>query len=415
MGQSKIILDFASHWEIRGGVWRYGVSLARALVERFGEGHVGIPCFDRLPDERIAELRATGAVINCGWHRHLDVFESLCKRRGRFVSWDRILRPRITRPVVRKMLDSGIGVPVVYHGLFTVRQADPSIPTVGTIHDMVPLLMRGTSLFPAERFSRILESFQSRKFPIIVPSEATRKDVINLAGIASERIHVVYHGIDHSLFTPEPQPGDAAVLKGLGLRHGEYFLTVGNLEPRKNVRRLVDAYRRARQATGLSAPLVVSGLAHKETSDSMELLGADAVSDGVRYIGYCPEADLPVLYRGARAFFLVSLCEGFGFPVLEAMACGTPVIASDTTSLGELIGSSGIGVNPESTEEIRDAIIAIDSKTDLRMQCRERGLRLARDFTWERCADQTAAVYRLACGSAQQVSAIGQSAMFAGR
>jgi glycosyltransferase involved in cell wall biosynthesis len=388
-----IALDFTRQWEGRGGVWRYGISLARALAKLLPDGAVRIPCFDRLPPDRVEELRATGAAVAAdNLHVCLDRLESLATRRGRYLPWDRFLPPLLSSGVRQWLVRSGIGRVDVCHSLFSARQAGRGMCRVATIHDLIPVLFPSDSVVAPDRFRKILEVHLHGSDAIIVPSHATKRDLVELFPAHVERIHVVQHGIDGELFTPEG-PNDDQVLSRYGLQAGQYVRHAGSLERRKNLVALLDAYMVARRQHGLQAPLVFSGGTSQRMEDFSKRLQDPAVAPFVKCLGYTPDADLAALYRGSRALVLVSLYEGFGFPPLEAMSCGTPVIASDNSSLTEVVASAGLLVNPCDTSQVACALARVAEDAGLRGELREKGIRHARQFTWDAAARSTLEVY----------------------
>lgn len=213
---------------------------------------------------------------------------------------------------------------------------------------------------------------------VIVDSEATRSDVMRTLKVPATRVSVAYPGVAER-FAPQ-SPGEVdAVRRRLGLPD-RYLLFVGTIQPRKNIRRLLQAHG---QVDG-APPLLIAGGAGWLSEPLLRQ--ARAAPDRVRLLGYVADDDLPALMSGASGFVLPSLFEGFGLPVLEAMACGTPVLVSRSSSLPEIVGDCGIIVDPYSVESIAEGIRALCHETertqDLALRARER----ARGFTWERCA-----------------------------
>jgi glycosyltransferase involved in cell wall biosynthesis len=387
----RLALDFASNWEIRGGVWRYGIELSRALVTLVGPENVVLPCFDHLPDDRVEELQATGAtLVSTAWSRRFDHLDSLLQRRGRFVPWKHVL-PWIYTPRRRQRLfEKTLGDVEVYHALLACRGQPRAGATVGTIHDLIPLLHAEAAGFARDRFLAMVEDHRRWAELVIVPSQATRSDLIEHLQFPADRIRVVYHGIDHARFHVRV-PYASTLLQQHQLQPGQYLLYIGALEKRKNIERLVTAYL---QAVGdrRDIPLVLSGSVIHEMPALQQAL-ADG-TNRVRHIGYVGDADLPGLYRGARALLHVALAEGFGFTPLEAMACGTPVVASKQTATGEVVNEGGLLVDAYSVEEIAGAIRRVMSNDALHDDLARRGMQRAKAFTWSRCAEQTLEVYR---------------------
>ena len=243
------------------------------------------------------------------------------------------------------------------------------VPLVVTVHDLAVLRH-------PETFNRWTRTYSRRVLPrvaraatrLIAVSEFTKRELCELLGVPPEKVRVVPNAVGEP-FTAE---GDSAA--------GDYVLAVSTLEPRKNLPRLVEGYRRA----GLNGlPLLVAGAAG---------WGDVRVSgDGVRLLGEVSDHELARLYRGARAVAYVSLYEGFGLPVLEAMACGAPVVAARNDALAEVSGGAAVLVDPLDPDSIASGLVeAIDRREELRPL----GLARARVFAWRKVARETVAVYR---------------------
>ncbi|MEJ7787791.1 MAG: glycosyltransferase family 1 protein, partial [Solirubrobacteraceae bacterium] len=209
--------------------------------------------------------------------------------------------------------------------------------------------------------------------------------------IEPQRIHVVPHGVDERF-----SPGDApeAVLAKLGVRD-PFLLTVGTLQPRKNLGTVIDAFERL-VAAGEELTLVVAGGAGWGERETAERIGRSPAADRIVLTGHVSDEELLALYRGTRCFVFPSRYEGFGLPVLEAMAAGAPVVCSDRTSLPEVAGDAAMLVSPDGIDQLAGAIHRVVSHEALRRDLIDRGLARAAGFTWETCADRTVAVYRAA-------------------
>ena len=170
---------------------------------------------------------------------------------------------------------------------------------------------------------------------------------------------------------------------------------MGSLEPGKNRGRLLQAFGRLR-ARGLEHTLAVAGQRAWRFEGEEPLAGRLGLADAVRFLGYVPPADLPALYSAADLFVFPSLYEGFGLPALEALACGTPVVTSSVSALPEVVGDAALQVDPLDVEALAEAMERLLRDDGLRADLRERGLRRAEEFSWERTARQTLAVYERA-------------------
>jgi glycosyltransferase involved in cell wall biosynthesis len=198
----------------------------------------------------------------------------------------------------------------------------------------------------------------------------------------------------HTRFRVLPDRSLLSQVKSKYKTSNHFILAVSNMQPRKNLSRLMQAFARARQQHGIPHKLVLVGQQLWLTEN--DLAQARILGDSVVLTGYVPDADLPLLYNAADVFAYPSLYEGFGLPVLEAMACGTPVITSNLSSLPEVAGDAALLVNPYSVEEMSDALVQVLTNGALKTSLRERGLARAGTFSWERTARQTVEVYHLA-------------------
>ena len=264
--------------------------------------------------------------------------------------------------------------------------------TVVTIHDLGYRAFPGAhtrrSRYYLEASTRWSAAVARR---IIVPSEATARDLHAAYGTPRARIAIIPHGY-HPRFRPLPEAEVAAGLARLGIAP-PYILAVGTLQPRKNLARTLAAFERL-CARGLPYRLVLVG---QRGWLADPLFAAIARPDSPAYgridiTGYLPDDDLPLVFNGASALAFPSLYEGFGLPALEALACGTPVLTSNTTSLPEVVGDAALTVDPLDTDAIADGLLRIVSDPALRDELRTRGLAQAQKFSWRRAAKQTLSI-----------------------
>ncbi len=274
--------------------------------------------------------------------------------------------------------------------------------SVVTVHDLGYLYYPEAHTLFQNLYLRWSTRFNARSATrVLADSRATRKDLFRHFRIPEERVVVVYPGRDEAL---EPVH-DREILEAVQSRYGlsePYFLYVGTLHPRKNLVRLVDAFAELTVrlqglpasagvgvAGGGATPKLVlaggKGWLYREIFDRVRRLGLE---DCVRFTGYVPDSDLAALLSGALAFAFPSLYEGFGFPVLEAMACGTPVICSNVSSLPEVAGDAALQVDPQDTEGWAAAMHQMLTDEGLRGKLVERGLKQVQNFSWQRCASQ---------------------------
>ena len=228
---------------------------------------------------------------------------------------------------------------------------------------------------------------------VIVPSHYTQARIVTTCRVDPAKVDVLPYGVA-STFTPGA--ADATTLERLGV-HGPYVLTVGTLQPRKNLRAAVAAFE-STVAEGLPHTLVVAGARGWRDDAIVELIRDPRVRARIRVLGAVTDEQLVELYRGADCLLFPSLYEGFGFPVLEAMACGTAVVCADRTSLPEVAGDAAVLVDPDDSATLATALADVLSSAARRAELVDAGLARARGFTWRRCADLTVAVYRRALG-----------------
>jgi glycosyltransferase involved in cell wall biosynthesis len=227
-------------------------------------------------------------------------------------------------------------------------------------------------------------------------SNHSREDIARFLGVPMKKITVIPLAAGRQ-FRPLPGPEVQPVLDRVGIQF-PYILYVGSLEPRKNLGRLLEAYALLLDWSS-QWHLVIVGARNIWKSEPLgKLVQQYKLEPYVHFTGYIPDAGLPALYNGADLFVFPSLYEGFGLPVLESMACGTPVVTSNTSSLPEITGDAAFLVDPYSVEDIAGSMQRVLSNKDLAQDLRSRGLERAKLFTWERTASQTIAVYEQLLG-----------------
>jgi len=299
----------------------------------------------------------------------------------------------------RACRSAGVDVAHVPYWASPVRS---TVPTVVTVHDLIPMLLplyRGSVL--VQGYTRLVAASARRAAHVITDSLASQADIIAHLHIPAERVQAIYLAAD-----PACRPvTDAETLAALRRRYGlpeQYILYLGGFDQRKNLRALFAAYARLRGALGDAAPgLVVAGrLPEVDTPlfPAPERLAHEVgVHGSVLFTGWVPDEDKPPLYSGALFFAFLSLYEGFGLMPLEAMACGTPVLASCRSSLPEVVGDGGLLVNPDDQEAVVAGMTALLQDPALRGRLREKGLAQAGRFSWERTAEETLGVYEKVC------------------
>ncbi|MDX1993255.1 MAG: glycosyltransferase family 1 protein [bacterium] len=246
-----------------------------------------------------------------------------------------------------------------------------------TAHDLGYKVFPQAHTFASRLYLDLTTRYSTARARIVLAdSQATADDLTRYYGTPPAKIRVVYPGV------AKPAVGDIQAVRPKYHLPERYFFFIGTLQPRKNIARIVQAYQRWRQANpDDEAALVLAG-GKGWLYDEAWVAGVE----GVRLLGYIDEADKGALYAGALALVFPTLYEGFGFPVLEAMHCGTPVIASSTSSLPELVGDAGLLVDPLDVEAIAQAMTRLATDQSLRTAFTERGKRQASRFTWTAAA-----------------------------
>ena len=298
------------------------------------------------------------------------------------IGWEQLVQPFV---LWQEKID-------LLHSLAFVTPLVSPCPSVVTIYDLSFLVFPQGFKYSKRLYLSLLTRLSARKARrIITISESTKRDTVRLLGVPSEKVHVVYCGVDKA-FHPLPEREVASFRQKRGLPE-RIILFVGTIEPRKNVSRLVEAYSRLRDG---QAKLVVGGARgwlYEEVFARVEELG---LTGEVLFPGYIPPEELPLWYNAAELFVYPSLYEGFGLPPLEAMACGTPVITSNVSSLPEVVSGAGLTVDPLDSKSLAEAMNQVLGDEVLRQSMREQGLARAGCFSWAKAARETVEVYRRA-------------------
>jgi glycosyltransferase involved in cell wall biosynthesis len=262
---------------------------------------------------------------------------------------------------------------------------------VVTLHDAIPYIYPQTSARLDWLIYRVWLPWAARAAAaVITDSKQSQEDLVTHLPLPPERVTIVPLAADER-FRPLPAAAVAPVLRHYGI-DPPYILYVGALEARKNLPRLLAAYARLRRWSERWR-LVIVGARKWQSSPIFETVERLALASRVTFTGYVADEHLPALYAGADLFIFPSLYEGFGLPVLEAMACGAPVVASNASSLPEVAGDAAILVDPTDVEQIAAAMWLVLSQPALAAALRDRGLARAAQFSWDRTARETVAVY----------------------
>src|SRR5262245_58407886 len=258
------------------------------------------------------------------------------------------------------------------------------LPYVVTVHDMSLALLPWCYTWKMRLIvPRVLPRVVRRARLVLCPSAATRDDVVRLLGADPGRVRVIPHAAPRGFDPPRfPEPS----------REAPYFLFVGNLEPRKNLARAMRAFARVAPALP-DQRFVIAGAPGWKYEDVLAEAARPDLAGRVEMRGYVPEDELPSLYRNATAFVYPSLYEGFGMPVIEAMACGTPVLTSNVAALPELAEGAAVLVDPLDESALAQALHALATDAGLRERLRQAGPARAAQYSWDRTCDLTLDAY----------------------
>jgi len=322
---------------------------------------------------------------------------TLCHRLSRLRRWSYLLRvdhPNFRSKVFHERLNPFFPRRLdVFHGTDGRLPTYRNLKTVVTVHDVSVFV---SDAYSSEGFrrkkGRRYRDLAERATRIIADSESTRQGLIEHVDTDPARVCVVPLGVSPA-FRPCPPEEQAAIRAKYGIE-GAFILYVGAITTRKNVQGMLRAF--ARVAKQSEATLVLAGRPGRNAEAELAPIAELSLAGRVLLTGYVPDQDLAPLYSAARLFAFPTLYEGFGIPLLETMACGTPAVTSNWSSMPEVAGDAALLVDPHDTEAMADAMLRLLADEGLHGELRARGIERAREFTWERTARETLAVYQQA-------------------
>ncbi len=294
---------------------------------------------------------------------------------------------RLPRELAEREID-------VYHSPRDMGLPDPArlpCPCVMTLHDIILVRLASDyySAAHARSYQRRLRDKVEGADHIITISEFSRNDIVDWSGVDPGKVSIVPNGVADK-FRPV---GEAAVLSAVTERYHlppRYALCVGSTEPRKNIRTAIKAFSQVRRVRA-ELQLVITGVEYCGVGPDQAFAGLDL--DGVHFAGYVHDNDMPAVYSLADVLVFPSLYEGFGLPPVEAMACGTPVVTSNATSIPEVVGDAAVLVDPRNAAEIAGAMEMLLSSPEVREDLILKGKAIASRYTWSACARETRKIY----------------------
>lgn len=327
------------------------------------------------PAARPASLRLRAGVTLCPTNLPTE-------RPAVRILWEQVLQP----PVL-----AAHGIDLLHSPVNVLPLLLPT-PAVLTIHDLSFLRFPATFSPAKRRYQAAMTSFSARRARLVLTdSEHTRRDVIALLGVPPDRVRTVYPGV-----TEHYRPAAPAAIEAFRRRHRlpeRFFVHVGTLQPRKNLERLIAAFARFKRASGLPHALLLIGGKGWLYAGLQQQVRREAVEDSVHFVGFAAPEDVPLWYAAAEAMVFPSLYEGFGFPIVEAMACGTPVLSSTAACLPEAAGQAAELFDPFDVEALAHVMLRIAADPERRRELRRLGFAQAAQFTWERTAQAVLSSY----------------------
>ena len=368
------LLSFAPSYR-SGGISRYIYHLLKELA-RLESAHTITAVVPDLPPDQAHWQRAGLRLRRSLWPTRRPVMRIL---------WEQFAQPlALKRANVDVVHATGYVAPLLWRG-----------PSVVTVYDLsflrYPEVFNRANRLYLRLFTRLSVA---RARHVITISAHTRRDVIDLLGVPPERVSTTYCGVDETF-----QVLPAQEVKAYKARRGlpdAYILYLGTLEPRKNVVALLRAFARLKAERAVPHKLVLAGAPGWQYQAIFETVAALHLEQHVQFLGFVPSEEQVLCYNGADLFVYPSLYEGFGLPVLEAMACGVPVITSDAASLPEVVGDAGLQVQPHDEQALADAMGRVLEDAALRESFRSAGLTRAKRFSWSTMAVQTMRIYEQA-------------------
>lgn len=358
------------------GIGKYTVNILRSLVQS-GDGYRFVVFgYDEQPDPDLLPA---------------DIIDK--------IEWIKIRQAKVPAPVsiledhlyfAKTVNEADISI---FHGIDHNMTPFLSCPSIITVHDLILLIVRGPYLGPTSwMWMKFHRSAARRASAVITVSNSTKRDVMHLWNIPEKNIRTVYEGVDER-YAPDADPEDISIVNTKCGLDCPYFLYIGGFDPRKNIGNMLVGFKRFLIRNGPTHKLLLCGDTkgfEDYLNDEIEQLG---IREHVVTPGFLPDSDLPAFYRNATALLFVSTYEGFGLPLLESMACGTPVITAENSSIPEIAGAFALYVDPLEPLEIAEGMQMLAGDEALRNRLVDGGLERSKRFTWSKTACEILDLY----------------------
>jgi glycosyltransferase involved in cell wall biosynthesis len=368
----RVAIDYTPAIRQGAGIGRYTRGLVDALTDLDRENQYVLFCAGEMPSRE-------------AWPPNFLIRRSVIPSRWLTAGWH-----KIGLPIPAELLT---GYCDLFHSTDFVLPPLKRARGIVTIHDLSFIRLPGCS-DPGLRgyLDKSVPKAVRAAHRVLADSWNTRNDLIDLLQVHPDKVSVVPGAVD-TIFSPVDDLARLGQARARYQLPDRFIISVGTLEPRKNYPRLISAYARLRRQTGLPHKLVIVGRPGWLYDDIYKSVRAESVGEQVRFLGFVPDSDLAALYTMADLMVFPSLYEGFGIPPLEAMACGTPVVSSNNSSLPESVGGAALTVSAEDTEAIADAMAQVLEDDRCRARMIELGRQQAAKFTWHAAARSLLAAY----------------------
>jgi len=304
-----------------------------------------------------------------------------------YPTWEQIALPRAAK---KDNLD-------FLHSTCNTSALNLSVPLILTLHDIIYLEKTDFKGTAYQNFGNLYRRFIVPKIVdksrlVITVSNFEKEVILNKLKLPEDKVQVIYNAVNPKFNIDYPTE-EVLAFKSAHSLPKEFILFLGNTAPKKNTLNVIKAYTEYLSVISDGLPLVILDYDRKLVEDTLKELGKEQFIENFIFPGYIPSDKMPLLYNSSSLFLYPSLRESFGLPILEAMACGVPVITSNTSSMPEIASNAALFVNPFDHLEIKDAMLRFFSDKDLQLNMKEMGLKRAADFTWKSSAEQLLSIY----------------------